>query len=286
MHQRYFRIVCPVRLFRLTSFAVVLLLLGSVQAVYASNSSGIYIDTSLPKVYSNSCHLSQIETTPKWCAYGDLDSKFKVVLVGDSHAAQWFPALEKLALKNNFKLLSLTHSSCPFVYLEFYAQCKQWNSNVVKLINRWNPDVLVWANLITLNYPTAPPTNITKEAWEVGFQNRLNQIKIKKKHIVYVQDSPYPNFDILNCLNTNPDVEICNFAFNPNQIENAVFQILKLNKISIVRTQNWFCDTNICGVIKDNFNVYRDYSHISVPMSENLSSKLEQTFIFTSKFKA
>lgn len=230
--------------------------------------------------------MSQIDTKAKWCAFGDLKSKFKVVLVGDSHAAQWFPALEKLAIKNSFKLLSLTHSSCPFVDLEFYDQCKQWNSNVIKLINKWDPDVLVWANLITLDYPTAPPTNIAKGAWEEGFKIRLNQLKIEKRKIFYIQDSPYPSFDVLGCLNMNPDAISCNFTFNPNQIENAIFQILKSNKVNIVRTQSWFCDSSICGVLRDNFNVYRDYSHISVLMSENLSTRLGKAIVFSNKFKA
>lgn len=274
------------RLSRLTSFALVVLILGSVQPDFVAHASEINIDTSLPKTYPNGCHLNQIESNPKWCTYGDLNSKFKVVLVGDSHAAQWFPAFEKLAIKSNFKLLSLTHSSCPFADLEFYDQCKQWNSNVVKLINKWNPDVLVWSNLITQNYPTDPLTNITNEAWVVGFKNRLSQLKIKKRNIVYIQDSPYPNFDVLGCLLTNPDAVSCNFAFNPNQIENAVFQILKSNKVNIVRTQSWFCDPSICGVLMDNFNVYRDYSHISVLMSENLSIRLGKACIFSSKFKA
>jgi hypothetical protein len=270
-----------VRLSKLTSFVTALLLIGSLQPNFAANSSQVNIDSSLPKTYLDGCHLSQIETIPRYCAYGDLESKFKVILVGDSHAAQWFPALEQIAIRDNFKLISLTHSSCPFVNLNFYEQCKQWNSNVVKLINKWNPSVLIWSNLIAENYPTDSTTNLTKEEWKVGFKNRLNQLKIQKSKILYIQDSPYPNFDVLGCLNANPDARSCNFTLKPNQIENAVFHILKSNKVSLVRTRNWFCESNICGLLKDNFNVYRDYSHISVLMSKNLSFKLGQAFTFS-----
>ena len=58
-----------------------------------------------------------------------------LVLVGDSHAAQWFPALERLAEREHFRLVSWTKSGCPFtlgvhIYLPAlgrdYTECLEW----------------------------------------------------------------------------------------------------------------------------------------------------------------
>jgi peptidoglycan/LPS O-acetylase OafA/YrhL len=66
-----------------------------------------------PKVYLDDCHVNNGEVLSGDCTYGDKSSDKTIVLYGDSHAAQWFPALEKLANENGFKLVSLTKSACP-----------------------------------------------------------------------------------------------------------------------------------------------------------------------------
>jgi len=258
-----------------------LLIVFLVQSNYPATASENFLDISLPKIYSNGCHLSQIETDPKYCAYGNLNSKFKVVLVGDSHATQWFPALEKLAISKNFKLLTLTHSSCPFAYLKFYEECMQWNAKTVKIINRLNPNILVWSNLVKENYPTNSAVQVTTKNWAKGFEIRLKQLKMEKTKIYYIEDSPFPNFDVVSCLSLNPEGTNCSFASTQSYSESEVFKILKANRVNIVRTRSWFCDFNDCGLLKGNFNIYRDYSHISVAMSENLASVFSQVVNFS-----
>ncbi|WP_409474085.1 hypothetical protein [Streptomyces sp. HC307] len=48
-------------------------------------------------VYRDSCHVNYAATVSPACAYGDRSSDKVVVLYGDSHATQWFPAVERLS---------------------------------------------------------------------------------------------------------------------------------------------------------------------------------------------
>ena len=66
-----------------------------------------------PLVYDDGCHVNNGETSSPDCTYGLRGAKRKIVLFGDSHAAQWFPTLEKLAEEKGFELISLTKSACP-----------------------------------------------------------------------------------------------------------------------------------------------------------------------------
>ena len=43
-------------------------------------------------MYADGCHLNPPETEVPECVYGNPSSKTTVVLFGDSHAMQWFPA--------------------------------------------------------------------------------------------------------------------------------------------------------------------------------------------------
>ena len=67
----------------------------------------------MPTIYSNNCHASFSAVQPKNCVYGDATSSTVIGLYGDSHAAQWFPAFEKMAIKRNWKFISYTKRGCP-----------------------------------------------------------------------------------------------------------------------------------------------------------------------------
>lgn len=59
-------------------------------------------------VYSNGCHVSTFAVEPLVCNHGDVDGSYEVVLVGDSHAAHWFPAVDLLARESGTLVLADT----------------------------------------------------------------------------------------------------------------------------------------------------------------------------------
>jgi len=90
---------------------------------YIQHSNSIAIDSgftvslddvrSKPKINEDGCHIHIRQTISPRCEYGDLTSDQTIVLYGDSHAAQWFPALELIGKKRGIKIVSLTKSACP-----------------------------------------------------------------------------------------------------------------------------------------------------------------------------
>ena len=53
--------------------------------------------SELPRVYGDKCHVFHAALSSPECVYGALGSDTTIVLFGDSHAAQWFPALDSIA---------------------------------------------------------------------------------------------------------------------------------------------------------------------------------------------
>ena len=72
----------------------------------------------LPAVDQDGCNLGYSATKSPACVFGDITSSKSVVLFGDSHASQWFPALERIARDNHWKLISFTKSACPVPSLD------------------------------------------------------------------------------------------------------------------------------------------------------------------------
>lgn len=66
-----------------------------------------------PAIYDNGCILDPGQAVPKDCAFGKADGAITIVLYGDSHAAQWFPAMRTIANKQGWRLVVMTKSAAP-----------------------------------------------------------------------------------------------------------------------------------------------------------------------------
>ena len=108
----------------------------------------------LPGIYDDGCHADQLATDSPECVYGDAGSTHTLVLFGDSHAAQWFPALERLAIENDWRLISLTKALCAATdhpvwngpLKRSYSECDAWRAAALERIASERPVIVVIAN--------------------------------------------------------------------------------------------------------------------------------------------
>lgn len=107
-------------------------------------------------VYGDGCHLDAGEVHAKECIYGDAGAP-RVVWFGDSHAAQWFPALLGWAEESGMAVESHTKSSCaatmaqPVLNGVEYWQCEAWRAEVLQRIVDDPPELVVISNLAETN---------------------------------------------------------------------------------------------------------------------------------------
>jgi hypothetical protein len=222
-----------------------------------------------PQIYDDGCHVNNGEVLSPECTYGDLSSEKTIVLYGDSHAAQWFPALEKLAKENNFKLINLTKSACPApevrkVQVGAYknADCFKWRENSLKRMKELNPDAII---LSGFQHFQVPSQYASRSAWwaegqRIAYQN-LQGLSPK---LIYISDTPKPSRDIPNCL-ASDGAEKCDL--NEKSDPRIVGNFIKVNPTP------WLCSSK-CPAIVNGIVAYRDASHISVDISRSLSLEL------------
>jgi hypothetical protein len=226
-----------------------------------------------PKVYLDDCHVNNGETRSGICTYGP-DSATKIVLFGDSHAAQWMPVLEKLAYAKNFQLISLTKSACPgpaVVKIESgaykNADCSQWRENSIARIQALKPLAVIVSGM--QHYEV--PSSFTSRAqwWREGEAKTYSALVGSSQHLIYISDTPHPQRDIPSCI-ASARADKCNSTVPSEAIFSPGWQ--QINPTS------WFC-AEICPAVLDGVVVYRDNSHISVLASELVQSELLSTLI-------
>ena len=223
-----------------------------------------------PVVYDDGCHVNYGETKSTACLYGEIGSKSKIVLYGDSHAAQWFPALEELAREKGFELISLTKSACPSVDVPRNDQgafknsdCQKWRENSIKRIQEIKPDAVI---VSSFQYFTTPSGYPSRSTWWNGGQRRLlGDLKGSSQNLIYISDTPHPLRDIPNCLASRDSHTCDSTEKTPNVI---------INGFKKIDPTPWLC-SSFCPAIQDGYVVYRDGSHISVEAALALKSKLE-----------
>lgn len=236
---------------------------------------------SVPRIYSDGCHLSAAETESPRCEFGDTASSKTVALFGDSHAAQWFPALEQAAEQNEFALRSFTKSACPSIIVDIllhnarYSACDDWRSAAISQINELKPEMLVVSNLA--RYTAMDGNPVTTAMWADGYAELRARID-PSIAIAVIADTPHFDATPALCLDKNLNsADEC--SISPAEAIDMSFAAADEESSAVIGATyvdltGYFCTTESCGVIVDSTLVYRDSHHITVEYSRLLSEVL------------
>ena len=238
-------------------------------------------------VYRDGCMLKEGTADPKSCVYGDPAGSVKLALFGDSHAAQWFPALELLALDRHWRLDVFVKSGCPSAdvrikksYLD--PECVQWRTNVTARLAELQPDLLVVSS--TEYDPGGDDVGQDSDTvWRRGLTATLTAMRPSAKKLLIIGDTPLPAHEVPNCLTALPtNVPYCGAekakAVNRSRIELEQELAAQFDG-QHVSTTNWMCGTSFCPVIEGNIIMWRDNNHVSATMAKFLTPFLAATIV-------
>lgn len=226
--------------------------------------------TRLPVIYAEGCQVGKTATTSPPCVYGDVHGKRSIYLFGDSHAAQWFPTLNSIAIRKGFQLIVLTKSSCPAASVQLADQgafrnapCVRWRENSFTRIAKAHP----WAVIVSNFDHYVPPRGIADSAiwWKDGMVRTITRLKSMTSHPIFIQDTPWPNRDIPSCLLQSTR----SACVTPRPATQSWFIQATSGQGDLINPTDWFC-TKSCPAIQDGIVVYRDSTHMSVDFARHL----------------
>lgn len=271
-------------------------LVGPIDAITQAMSNNVVPSNITPKlsaavldesrIYKNNCHTSFSSTVQKNCVFGNKEGSVVVGLYGDSHAAEWFPTLEKVALKRGWKLITYTKRGCPPAEIPTfsrvlghnYTQCEPWRRNVLAKMEKDNVQVVLVAHFDRL-LSAANRLPVWPRDWRIGLQGTIDELKKRNIVPILVQDSPYPGQDIPTCLSANlTNVSQCS-PIRSNAIRQDIHDMRRelavKNDVQLLETTDWFCTDTVCPAVVGNLLVYRDDNHISAKFAEFLAPLMD-----------
>ncbi len=169
-------------------------------------------EANRPLMYADGCHLSFPETKAPDCVYGDPSSETTVVLFGDSHAMQWFPALNEIAKEREWRLVGLTKAACPPAEVHIYnatlrrsyRECDEWRERALeRIVKEEDPSLVVTSSLPTYR-PREDGKRLPKEAGReamiAGYASTLKKLRSTGAPVALIEDVPHPNKNIPQCV--------------------------------------------------------------------------------------
>jgi peptidoglycan/LPS O-acetylase OafA/YrhL len=234
------------------------------------------------RIIGDGCFMSLRGSRPPDCVYGNPDGAFTVALVGDSHAAHWFPAVEAIAKARGWRLLVFTKASCVFVDLPIYSptlkrqytECEAWRPLVVQRLIEAVPDLTIISSDRWL------PTEVKRDSDPTRQGEAMARLLVQiPGAIAIVGDTPASRVDVPVCLSQNlSDITRC----ATSQIEAFGRQKLvreraaaRAANATLVDLSHAICPADPCQAVVGDTIVQRDDHHLTATFARSLAGLLE-----------
>lgn len=249
--------------------------------------------TDMPALYAYDCDRWFYDDSLMECVGGAPAGARTVVLLGDSHAGQWFTAVNAIAARKGWRLVVMTKSACPLVAQDYFyarigrvfSECGRWKRKAAARLRQLRPDLI-----IASQYEKYP---FTAEEWRTGMLAYLPEVAASTPLLVLLRDTPNPGFSTPECLarrDWNPHFSLRPCSFDPatamSRTPEPGYAALAARQanVRVLDLTPLICPGGPCQVREGGVIKYRDANHLTDSfvkvLAPGLAAALEQAGAF------
>lgn len=212
------------------------------------------------------------------CVYGDPSSRTTVVLFGDSHAMQYFPALDPIARKRGWRLVGLTRAGCQVGDVDYLDGCNAWRENTMRRIERRErPQLVVVSNSTSSRLRVKVDgervdRRTSQPIFQAGFERTLRRLRRTGATVAVIRDQLWIPFEPADCVAEHAkDLRRCDVA--RKRTPGMSFDAAAASRVPGVRAidpLDALCTSRRCPAVIGNALVYRDRLHLSATFARTL----------------
>lgn len=278
--------------------AIAMMALGDLSAALWNTRTSVRMDSpelrrftkariDSPIIYGMGCDDWYSSDEVKPCTFGAANAPHTVVLMGDSIAGQWFPAVSRIFGNSDWRLLVLTKSSCPMVDEPFfyerigreYGECDRWRDRSLTYLNTIKPDVVLISTVGTNGF--------SEREWVDGTTRVLSRLGKASRHVFILRSTPNLPFNGPACLAAHlgrpkwlGSTFSCGAMLNDPHA-NRVFQWIQraaggFSNVSTIDLNDEICPERICTAERQGQVVFRDTQHLTASFAASLAPILEK----------
>jgi peptidoglycan/LPS O-acetylase OafA/YrhL len=241
--------------------------------------------------YPAECIVAAQATSSPSCVIDPVDgspaalTRDRVVLIGDSHAGQWFPTAAAVARKRGWDVEVLNKSGCPLPDITVvnpdlgrsFDECAAWRTTVLaRLANEPAPRLVLMSSL---NGYVQDPVYLLN-----GWRRTLASLSDLGAPLVYLADTPFPNKDMASCISgALSDWSRCALprtVLRRDPFADAIRRGRFGGVLGSVDINSYLCPPGAtCPAVRNGVLLYRDTSHVTDTAMTLLAGATERQLI-------
>jgi hypothetical protein len=242
-------------------------------------------DADRGRSYADGCLVEADATSSPPCVYGRPRAATTVVLFGDSHAMQFFPALERVARRRGWRLVQLTKAGCPpqavdVIYAPLhreYPECGTWREAALRRIERGRPAIVVVSASVQYRVVAGGRTlgaAAGMRALAGGYAPTLLRLRRAAARVVVLEDAPMPPLDVPACVaGAMRHLRQCALPRRAATARSrqAGAAAARVPGVDVVDPAPRFCLRDLCPAVIGNVLVYRNSGHVTATYAATLA---------------
>jgi hypothetical protein len=203
---------------------------------------------------------------------------------------QYFPALERIAVRRHWRLVQLAKSGCPpeavrVIYQPLdreYPECDAWRNAALARIARERPALVVTSSSVAYRVVEGGRVldgDAGLAALAGADPQTLSRLARIVPRVAVLTDAPRPPIDVPDCVATHlRELRRCAF---PRRAAMARARVLaasagRVRGVQLIDTASRFCLRRLCPAVIGDVLVYRQTGHITATYMRTLAPWLEE----------
>ena len=225
------------------------------------------------------------------CPRGDVDADRTLVVLGDSHARMWVPALERIAETYGYRAYYLVLQGCPGLDQTPWQKngdgpqvaCEQFQEWAADRVAELEPDLTVVATDVDeVGYEGPDGTHVSDDATveqmaEDGIAAQLARLEPVSGRTVVLGDPPQRTVNPNECL-TEGDASLRACLSPPDARSVTMLYAVRRGTLAAggdyIGTVPWFCFDGTCPTVVGDRVTHRDLEHVTIPYADWLAPEL------------
>jgi len=218
------------------------------------------------------------------CSFGPPAGAVRVVLIGNSHAAQWVTPLEAIANARGWRITTYLASQCAVsTVLQHFPTsgdehaCYQWIQRTVDAVASGHYDLVVMTDRISVTAVGQDHTG-SLPLYQRGYEAVLHRFVAAHEQVVAIRDTPAPTTLIPDCLAQHSSNYLScrglrSTWLTPDPVINAVKNVNSA-QVHLVDLTRYLCGPTRCPAAIGGVPVYFDGSHMTATFARTLAPYL------------
>lgn len=219
---------------------------------------------------------------PEKCVYGSSDATKNLVIVGDSHAAQFVDPMVLAGKPVGWQIHAMVRNGGPFSAVPpadettVYSNCSAQNQVSLRRILDLHPDLVLISGMAPQGYEQAlhwkwdSPDSLVN-----GYAALMKPLRDAGLRVAVILDNPYPTFSVPDCVQRrSPDSSECQVA--RTRVDDPLHAAAdKVPGVEVLDMSDYLCRQATCPAVIGNVLVYRD-NHLTNTFAKSLAPVLSR----------